>query len=168
MISLTIRTFRAGAFLIALFGFAATVQAQAPSAAHLKAAREIAEVSGASKAFETALPQVFKTVYETYTQQNPDLQRDISGVIQSLIDEFKKREEEVVTIVAQSFTTKFTEAELKEMLAFYNSPVGKKLVTENRAVLQDAYGKVQEWSGKQSLLLINRLKEEMKKKGHTI
>jgi hypothetical protein len=166
MISLAIRTFRAGAFLIALFGFAAAAQAQ--SASHLQAAREVAEITGAGKAFETALPQIFKQVYETYTQQNPDLQRDISGVMQSLIDEFKKRESEIVGIVAQSFAAKFTEAELKEMLAFYNSPIGKKLVSENRAVLQDAYGKVQDWSGKQSQLLINRLKEEMKKKGHTI
>ena len=168
MISLAIRAVRAGAFLIAVFGFAVAANAQAPSAAHLKLARDVVDVSGSARAFDRAIPQIFQQIFTTYTQQNPDLQKDIAAVMQGLIPEFEPRKDEVAVLVSQSFAAKFTEAELKDMLAFYNSPTGKKLVAEHSAVLQDAYAKTQEWGGKLSQLLINRLKEEMKKKGHTI
>jgi hypothetical protein len=168
MISLAIRAIKAGVFAVALFGFAAAAQAQAPSASHLKAAREVVEISGAARAFDRAIPQIFQQVYTTYTQQNPDLQKDISAVLQSLIEEFDKRKGEIVAILAESFAAKFSEAELKELLTFYNSPTGKKLVNENNAVLQDAVAKTQAWGGKISQELVNRLKTEMKKKGHAI
>jgi hypothetical protein len=168
MVSLAIRAFRAGAFFIALFGFAAAANAQAPSASHMNLALEVVKVSGSANAFDRAIPQVFQQVYTTYTQQNPDLQKDISTVMQDLIKEFEPRKSELSAIIAQSFAATFSEAELKELLTFYNSPIGKKLTAEHGAVLQDAVARAQEWGGKLSQQLVNRLKEEMKKKGHTI
>ena len=168
MVSLAIRAFRAGAFFIALFGFAAAANAQAPSANHMKLAREVVEISGSERAFDRAIPQIFQQVYTTFTQQNPDLQKDISSVLQNLIPEFDKRKEEIAAIISTAFAAKFSEAELKELLAFYTSPTGKKLVAEHSAILQDAFAKTQEWGGKVSQQLVNRLKEEMKKMGHTI
>jgi uncharacterized protein len=168
MVSQAIRAFRAGAFFIALFGFAAAANAQAPTASHMKLAREVVEISGSARAFDRAIPQIFQQVYTTFTQQNPDLQKDISTVLQNLIPEFDKRKEEIAAIISGAFAAKFSEAELKELLTFYNSPTGKKLVAEHSAILQDAFGKTQEWGGKVSQQLVNRLKEEMKKKGHTI
>jgi hypothetical protein len=168
MVSLAIRAVRAGVFVVALFGFAAAAHAQAPSAAHVKLAREVVEVSGSARAFDRAIPQIFQQVFTTYTQQNPDLQKDIAEVLKDLITEFDKRKEELAVIIAQSFAAKFSEAELKELLAFYTSATGKKLSTEHSAILQDAYAKVQTWGGKLSQQLVTRLKEEMKKKGHTI
>jgi hypothetical protein len=168
MISQAIRAFRAGAILVALIGFAGAANAQAPSANQMKLAREVVDVSGSARAFDRAIPQIFQQVYTTYTQQNPDLQKDISSVLQDLIKEFDARKTELGEIIAQAFAAKFSEAELKELLAFYNSAVGKKLTSEHGAILQDAYAKAQEWGGKLSQQLVNRLKEEMKKKGHTI
>ena len=168
MVSLAIRAFRAGAFLVALIGFAAAANAQAPSASHVKLAREVVELSGSVRAFERAIPQIFQQVYTTYTQQNPDLQKEISSVLQDLIPEFDKRKDEIGGIIAQAFAAKFSEAELKELIAFYTSAVGKKLTNEHAAVLQDAFAKTQEWGGKLTQVLVNRLKEEMKKKGHAI
>lgn len=169
MVSLAFRALRAGAILVAVAGFAAGASAQnAPSASHLKLAEQVVEISGSAKAFDRAIPAIFQQTYTTFVQQNPDLQKDISAVLQSLIPEFDKRKSEIAAIVARSYAAAFTEAELKELIGFYNSPVGKKLVEQHGAILQDSFQKTQEWGGKLSQQLITRLKEEMKKKGHTI
>jgi hypothetical protein len=168
MISFAIRAARAGAIVVALFGFAAAAHAQAPSAAQLKLARQVVEVSGSARAFDSVLPQLFRQIYTVYSQQNPDLSKELAGTLESLIPEFDKRKEEIVVIISRAFAEKFTEAELNDLLTFYNSPTGKKLIATNNDILRDAYTKTQEWSGKLSQELDKRLKDEMKKKGHTI
>ena len=168
MVSLAIRTLRAGAMLIALFGFVASAQAQAPNPAQLKLARQVVEMSAASRVFEAAVPTVFQQIYGIYVQQNPDLSKEIAGVLQALIPEFDKRKEEIVGILAQTYAEKFTEADLNDLIAFYNSPTGKKLISQGADIGRDSYAKVQEWSGKLSQQLTDRMKAEMKKKGHTI
>ena len=168
MVTLAIRAFRAGAILVALFGFTAAAQAQAPSAANQKLARQVVELTGVSRGFEGAIPQVFQQVYGTYIQQNPDLSKEIAGVLQDLIPEFDKRKEEIVGIISRVFAEKFTEAELNDLLAFYNTPTGKKYVTTTGDIGRDSLAKIQEWSLALNKQLTDRLRAEMKKKGHTI
>ena len=88
--------------------------------------------------------------------------------MQALIPEFAKRKEEIADIVAQAYAAKFSEAELKELLAFYNSPIGRKVNSELANIMQDAFNKTQQWSGQVSQQLVDRVKAEMKKKGHNI
>jgi hypothetical protein len=168
MFSFVIRAAKAGAMAIVLLGAAATANAQAPSANQLKLARQVVDTSGAAKSFDSFLPQIFQQVYTTYAQQNPDLSKEIAGALQGLIPEFDKRKEEIAVIVANAFAAKFSEAELNDILAFYNSATGKKLVSEHTEILRDAFAKTQEWGGRLSQQLVDRLKDEMKKKGHTI
>ena len=168
MVTLAIRAARAGAIVVALFGFAALAQAQAPSANQQKLARQAVELSGVIRGFEGAVPSVFNQVYGIYIQQNPDLSKEIAGVLQELIPEFDKRKEEIVGILASVYATKFTEAELNDLIAFYNSPTGKKFVTTTGDIGKESLGKIQEWSLALNKQLSDRLKAEMKKKGHTI
>jgi hypothetical protein len=168
MISMAIRAARAGVIFVALFGFAAAANAQAPSANQQKLARQVVELSGAVRAFDSVIPALTRQIYETYVTQNPDLSKDLIATLDELAKEFDKRKEEVVVIVSQGFAEKFTEAELNDVINFYNSPTGKKLLGANPEILRDAYTKTQEWSGKVSQQMIERLKQEMKKKGHTI
>lgn len=169
MFSQAIRAFRTGATILALFGFAAVAHAQsAPSAAHIKLATEVVDASGGSRSFDRVIPQLFQQTYSTYLAQNPDLTKDLTESLAALIPEFEKRKEEILVFLARAFADKFSEAELKELLAFYRSPTGKKLVEQQSAILQDAFQKTQEWGAKVSQELIDRLKAEMKKRGHTI
>lgn len=168
MIATAARACKAAVFFVVLLGFAASANAQAPSANQQKLARQVVEVSGSARAFDSVIPSLIQQIYATYVQQNPDLSKDLVATLTELSKEFDKRKEEVLVIVAQGFAAKFTEAELNDLLAFYNSPTGKKLIEQNPEILRDAYSKTQEWSGKVSQEMVERLKQEMKKKGHTI
>jgi hypothetical protein len=166
---MAIRAARAGAMLVALFGFVAVAQAQqAPSAAQLKLARQVVEMQGSQRSFEGAVPTIFTQIYNQYVSQNPDLDKDIAATLRALLPEFDKRKEEITGILARVYAEKFTEAELKDIVAFYESPTGKKFVGSTADIGKQTMGKLQEWSGKVNQDAIDRLKAEMKKKGHNI
>ncbi len=65
-----------------------------------------------------------------FVPQNPDLQKPIVESVQTIAPTFEKRRSEIIDIVARVYATKFTEAEMKELLVFYRSTVGKKFVAE--------------------------------------
>ena len=44
------------------------------------------------------------------------------------------------------YATRFTEQELKEMLAFYKSPLGKKLIAEEPAFVDRTMSAAQDWA----------------------
>jgi hypothetical protein len=52
------------------------------------------------------------------------------------------RTNELYDIVAVRYAPRFTEAELKEMLAFYKSPIGAKLLTTEPAIIDQSLGPV--------------------------
>jgi hypothetical protein len=168
MLTSSIRALCALLVLALAAGLPQTAAAQTVSPAQLKLAQQVVELSGSSRAFDRAIPSIFQQTYTTLVQANPDLQKDLTEVTERLIPEFDARKAEILQIVAQAYANKFTETELKELAAFYGSPIGKKLVAEHTAILQEAFQRTQEWGGKVSQELIERIRVEMKKRGHTI
>lgn len=168
MFSLAIRTARAGALFVALFGFAAAAHAQAPTAGQLKLARQVVELQGSHRSFDGAIPTVFSQVYNQYVQQNPDLDKPIAEALKAMLPEFDKRKDEITGIIARVYAERFSEAELKDILAFYESPTGKKFVGATADVNKDTFSRLQEWGGKLNKDVVDRLRAELKKKGHNI
>jgi hypothetical protein len=158
---------RTGILVIALTAFGAA-QAQTPSPASVQLAREVVLASGATRAFEGVIPSILGQSLNVFVQQNPDLQKQLTETVKSLAPEFEKRTDDIITIIATTYATRFTEPELKELLNFYRSAVGKKFVAQLPSVLEESYVKVQEWGGKVSEEVVIRLRAEMKKKGHAI
>ncbi len=159
---------RAGALVIVLAGFSGAAFAQQPSSSNVQLGRDIVEASGATRAFDGVVPSIIQQTANIFTQQNPDLQKEIVASLKSLSGEYEKRRVEIIDIVARVYATRFSEAELKEILVFYRSPTGKKFVVQLPSILEESYGKTQEWGGKLSEEIVIKLRADMKKKGHTI
>jgi hypothetical protein len=158
---------RAGTLLIALAaGSAAMAQTTAP--ANFALARDVVVASGATRAFEGVIPSILKQSLGVFVQQNPDLTKDLTESVRTIAPEFEKRVSEIVDIVARVYAGRFTEAELKDILTFYRSASGKKLVAQLPGVLEESFIKTQEWSSKISEQIVTRLRADMKKKGHAI
>jgi len=170
-----IRAFRAGALAVALGALASAAFAQQPapkgpppSAAQVQLARDIIDASGAARAFDGVIPTIMQQAYASFLQQNPDLQKPLVESVNTIRGDFEKRQPELVAMMAQSYASHFTEAELKELNSFYRSPTGKKLVTELPAVLEESFVSVRQWGSKTSDEFVAALRAEMKKRGHTI
>ena len=69
---------------------------------------------------------------------------------------------------AKFYAQRFTEAELKELVTFYKSPLGKKMVAQEPQALDDTFSYVQQWAPRVGEDVMNRFRAEMKKKGHNL
>jgi hypothetical protein len=159
---------RAGALALALAGFTGAANAQQPPAARVELAREIVIASGATRSFEPIVPGILQQAIALFVQQNPDLQKQLLESAQAIKPEFDKRLPEVIGIVARVYAGRFSDAELKEILAFYRSPVGKKYVATLPGVLEESLRLTQAWGNKISEEIVVRMRAEMKRRGHDI
>jgi uncharacterized protein len=170
------RALRVGALTIAMGMLATAAGAQQPpapkgpppSAAQVQLARDIIDASGAARAFDSIIPSIMSQAYASFLQQNPDLQKPLVESITAIRGDFEKRQPEIVALMAQAYASHFTEAELQELIGFYRSPTGKKLVAELPGVLEESFARAREWGAKVSEEFIAAVREEMKKRGHPV
>src|SRR4029453_9225429 len=109
-------------------GGAAHAQQQ-PSATSLILARELVEAKGAMRLFNPVISGVIEYHRNLFTQTNPNLGRDLSEVAQKIHAELAGRRAELEQQIVRVYAQYFTEQELKDAVAFYKTPLGKKLIT---------------------------------------
>lgn len=159
------------ALRVALVGVALTslpAFAAPPTPAALTAAGEIVKLSGASTLFNTLVPGVVEQSKILFLQQNPGLAGDLNEIGNKMRTDLAPRLNELNAEVAKIYAEHFTEQELKDLLAFYNSPVGKKFVSSQEVVVNSSLKLAQEWANKLSDEVTLKMREELKKKGHAL
>ncbi|MBV9956060.1 MAG: DUF2059 domain-containing protein [Pseudolabrys sp.] len=139
-----------------------------PSAAAIETAREILALKGGIDMFATLIPSVIEQNKGILVQQNPMLQKDANEVAEQLRTSYASRNAEVIREVATLYASHFTEEELKQLLVFYKSPLGKKVVTEEPKAAEQSMGFAQTWAVKFSDEVLTKLRDELKKKGHQL
>ncbi len=161
-------------FSVALLGLSfgtQSAQAQAPakpSAAVMALAKQLVEVNGEAQAFYGVIPNIVEGAARSFLPTNPDLANQLSEAANAILPEFEKRKGEIVDILAGTYATHFTEAELKEAVAFYKTPTGKKLVEERPTIGQETLQAIQAWGAQVNALAVEKVRAEMKKKGFDI
>src|SRR5262245_6543385 len=131
-------------------------------------ARELLTVKGATTMFDPLIPGMVETTKNTFLPMNPGLFRDLNEVAAKLRTEFTPRRDEIVDEIARLYAQRFSEAEMKEVIAFYKSPVGKKFAADEPAVIDQGLARAEAWSKKMSEEGWTRFRAEMKKKGHDL
>jgi len=162
------RTLSIGALALALAvtAPAAFAQGAKPSAAALATAKQLVTVTGATTLFNPLIAGVVEQAKLLYLQQNPMLQKDLNDIAAKLRTELAPRFAEINDEVAHEYATHFTEQELKAILAFYETPAGKKLLQEQPSVVNQSMKFAQDWANKLSTEVTEKMREELKKRGH--
>ena len=162
------------AAMIALvaIGLALPAAAQAPAAAPtpgaLLIAKQIVELKGVQQMMDPISRGVVEKVKNVVMQQNFMFQKDINDITQQLHKEFDARSSELVDTAARAYATRFTEPELKQILTFYQSPVGQKMIVQEPDAIEDTMHGAATWADNLSVDIMNRMRAEMKKRGHDI
>jgi len=159
----------APAVALACHLFAGAALAQQPSAAAITLGRELVEAKGANAMFEPIMIGMIEQTKAALLQTNPQLAKDLNDVATQLRNEFAPRRTEIVTEAGKYYAAAFTEAELKDLVAFYKSPLGKKMQEREPAILDQTFNFVQQqWGPRVGEEVMNRFLAEMKKKGHNL
>jgi hypothetical protein len=169
MIGLTMsRLTRVAVLLIAGHLLAGEARAQQPSPAALAAARELVEVRGAAQMFDPIVVSVVEQTKGALVQTNPQLSKDLNDVGAQLRTEFAPRRGELLAEAAKFYAQRFSEQELKELIAFYKTATGKKMLEQEPLVLDQTFAFIQQWQPRIGEEIMNRFRAEMKKKGHNL
>ncbi len=146
---------------------AATGAAQ-PSAAHIEAAKEVVRLSGIARTYDLFLPQLTDSLVANLSRTRPELRNDLITVLKALQPEFEKRDEQMVTSTARSFAGVMSEQALKDTAAFFRSEAGKAYVAMQPRVIDQMMISLEAWNRQMSEDLMTRVREEMRKRGHSL
>jgi hypothetical protein len=161
-------TVRPAGVVIALVAFTVGATAQQPSAAAVQTAKEIVDVTGATALFNPLIAGVVEQAKNLFLQQNPGLAKDLNEIATKMRADLAPRFTELTDEVAKLYAAHFSEAELKQVLAFYKSPVGMKLIAEQPKVGEESLKFAQDWANKLSDQVIANMRDELKKRGHAL
>jgi uncharacterized protein len=157
---------------VALIAFIrpAAPQAEAPqsSPAALLLAKQIIEIKGVQKMFDPLIPGVIEKVKDQFLQTNFMFAKDLNEIAANMKKDYAPRLNELVDASAHIYASHFTEAELKDILAFYQSPLGQKMVAEEPKALDESISNAGNWGDDLSEEVIGKMRAEMKKRGHDI
>lgn len=143
----------------------AAAPAAAPSAAQIDLARQLVVANGEARAFDGVIGNIVDGAALSFLQTNPDLVQSLREAAIAVRPEFEKRNGEIIDLLAKVYAQRFSEAELKDALAFYSSAVGKKLVQERPIIVQEALRQIQAWGAELNGEAVERVRAEMRKKG---
>ena len=150
--------------------------APAPSAAPLKqgspaaiaAAKEILTMKNAAAMYANAVPNIVDQTKNALLQQNLNYQKDLNEVAVIVAQKLAGREKEIGDGMANVYANEFSEQELKDLVTFYKSPLGQKLlVTEPRAI-QFSMSYMNGWAQNFSEVVNGEFRAEMRKRGKQI
>jgi hypothetical protein len=160
------RAARPAAIAVALVAFGPTAHSQQPSAAAMATAKELIDSTGAASVFDPLIAGVVEQAKLLFLQQNPALAKDLNEIAAKLRIDLAPRKVELNDEMARLYAVRFTEPELKVILVFYQSPVGKKLLAQQPTVVDTSMKYAQDWANKLSDQVIATMRAELKKRGH--
>jgi uncharacterized protein len=168
MARFSVPTARAVALGLALAAATVSAHAQQPSAATLASARELMELKGVKNLVEPVVVGIVQQTTGTILQTNPGLSKDLDEVSAQLRTEYQPRIAEMTNEIVLLYAQRFSDQELKEAVAFYKSPTGKKILTEEPKILDESYARIQQWANRLQGEVMTRVRAEMKKRGHNL
>jgi hypothetical protein len=139
-----------------------------PSPEALAQAQKLIAISGATNLFTPLIAGVVEQAKLLFLQQNPALGKDLNEVAAKLRTDLAPRFSELTNEMAAFYASEFSEQELKDILVFYQSPTGKKLLERQPQVIDRSMRFAQEWANKLSDEVIGKMRAEMQKKGHAL
>ena len=157
---------------LALTGIPAVAQSPAPvkqaSPAAIAAAKEILTMKRASAMYANAVPNVVQQAKDALLRANLNYQKDLNEVAVIVAQKLAGREKEIADGMAAAYGNEFSEQELKDLVAFYKSPLGQKLLTAEPRAIEQSMTYMNQWGQSFALTVNGEFRAEMHKRGKEI
>jgi len=149
----------------------AFAQGAAPNTAHpsptaVQLAKQILETKHAQNIFDPLIRGVVIKTRDFFMQTNFMWGKDLNQVADDLIKQYSSRSGELMNDAARIYASHFTEPELKQLLTFYQSPLGQKVIAEEPKAADETMTFAGGWADNLSEEVITKMRVEMKKRGH--
>src|SRR5438034_4233262 len=134
----------------------------------IAAAKEILAMKNASAMYANAVPNLVEQTKNVLLQSNLNYQKDLNEVAVIVAKNLAGREKEIGEGMAQVYANEFTEQELKDLVTFYKSPLGQKLLASEPRAIQFSMSYMNQWAQNFAEVINGQFRAEMKKRGKDI
>jgi uncharacterized protein len=162
------------AFGLAVAGVPAGAQQPSPpplkqaSPAAMAAAREILVMKNASAMYASAVPNIVEQTKNQLLQSNLNYQKDLNEVAVIVAQKLAGREKEIGEGMAKVYANEFSEQELKDLVTFYKTPLGQKLLATEPRAIQFSLSYMNQWAQVFGESVNGEFRAEMRKRGKEI
>jgi hypothetical protein len=128
-------------------------------------AKKILTTVGLKASMDQIVPAMLNQFEGQFIQIHPDQRKPLHETLVSLLPEFNSGEDAVFTDTAKTLASRLSADELKQTLAFFESDAGKKYTQAQAPILEMLASSGGLWREKLTKIIVDRTREEMKKKG---
>ena len=154
---------------LVLAGVPAKAQTQAqPSPGAIAAAKEILAMKHANAMYAAAVPTLVERTKEQLVESNLNYQKDLNEVAVIVAQKMAGREKEIGDGMAQVYCNEFTDKELADIVAFYKTPLGQKLLASEPRAIQFSMSYMNGWAQNFGEVVNGEFRAEMRKRGKQI
>lgn len=146
----------------------AAAAAKPGSPAALAAAKEILALKNASAMYGNAVPGIVQQTKQALLQANLNYQKDLNEVAVIVAQKLAGREKEIGDGMAAVYASEFSEQELKDLVAFYKSPLGQKLLAAEPKAVSQSMAFMNQWAQSFSEIVNGEFRGEMRRRGKQI
>ncbi|MES2238842.1 MAG: DUF2059 domain-containing protein [Bacteroidota bacterium] len=128
-----------------------SLSANAQSTSKNEKIKQLLELSGSGKMGIQVMNQMIGSFKNSYSKVKEDFW-----------EEFKKeiKPEDIENMVIPIYEKYYTESDIDQLIVFYNSPIGKKMIATMPQVMQESMTAGQTWAKGISEKVLARLKEK--------
>ena len=138
------------------------------SPAAIAAAREILAMKNAAAMYASAVPNIVQQTRDQLMQSNLNYQKDLNEVAVIVAQKLAGREKEIGEGMAKIYANEFSEQELKDLVTFYKSPLGQKLLSTEPRAIQFSMSYMNQWAQVFAETVNGEFRAEMRKRGKEI
>jgi hypothetical protein len=138
------------------------------SPAALAAAKEILAMKNANAMYASAVPNIVNKTRNDLITTNLNYQKDLNEVAVIVAKNLAGKEQEIGEGMAKIYANEFTEQELKDLVTFYKSPLGQKLLLTEPRAIQFSMSYMEQWGMIFTQSVNEQFRAEMKKRGKDI
>ena len=136
--------------------------------AAIAAAKEILAMKNANQMYANAVPNIVAQTKDSLLQANLNYQKDLNEVAVIVAQSLAGREKEIGEGMAKVYANEFSEQELKDLVTFYKSPLGQKLLSTEPRAIQFSMSYMNQWAQVFAETVNGEFRAEMRKRGKEI
>ena len=121
-----------------------------------------------SAMYADAVPNIVQQAKDQLLQTNLNYQKDLNEVAVIVAQKFAGREKEIGEGMAKIYASDFTEQELKDLVTFYKSPLGQKVIVTEPKAIQSSMAYMSQWAQQFAETVNGEFRAEMRKRGKQI
>jgi hypothetical protein len=132
----------------------------------LEEARKLMELTNVKQITQQAVQQVNQILMPMAKKSNPGREKEIEDLYNEyFLPEINSHIDEVLGDVTKLYSLHFTQAELQDMVQFYQTETGRKMIAAQPLILQQSHVIAQAWSQKIARLALEKFSAEAVRRG---